>query len=76
MVKMPVRQPYCLERDAVFGNDLQNDVHIPTGINDDAFLGILIEQDGAVLLEWRDRNNARLQLSHIPYLLSERVRLL
>ncbi|MNU68742.1 hypothetical protein D3C71_581170 [compost metagenome] len=76
MVEMPVRQPYFLERDAVFSNDLKNDVHIPAGINDDALLGVLIEQDGAILLEWRDRNNARLQLSHILHLLSERLRLL
>ncbi|MOA01408.1 hypothetical protein D3C78_1208160 [compost metagenome] len=76
MVEMPVRQPDFLQRDAVFSHDLKNDVHIPAGINDDALLGVLIEQDGAILLEWRDRNNARLQLSHILHLLSERLRLL
>jgi hypothetical protein len=76
MVEMAVRQPYFLERDAVFSNYLKNDVHIPARIDDDAFLGILIKQDGTILLKWRDRNNPGLQLSHIPCLLSERSAIL
>ncbi len=73
MIEMSMGQPDFLEGDAVFSDDLKDDVHIAAGINDNTLFGILIEEDGAVLLERRDRNNARLQLSHIPCLLVRKI---
>ncbi len=64
MVDVTMGQPDFLQRQAVFMHDLQDGFHISAGIDDNPFLRILIEQNGAVLLEGGDGNDPRLQHTH------------
>jgi hypothetical protein len=48
----------------VCSDRLQDDRHIPAGINHDALFGLGIEQDRAVLLERCYRNNPGLEHAH------------
>ena len=64
VIQMTVSQPDLLQRQAVFPDDLQDRLHVAAGIDDDAFLGVLVEENGTILLERSDGDDTRLQHAH------------
>src|SRR5581483_8361532 len=59
MVDVAMGQPDLLDGDAGLGDSLANVGHIAAGIDHDRLPGRLTPQDGAVLLERRDRHDDR-----------------
>ncbi len=64
MVDMAVRQQDLLRRHAQLGQRFLDPAHVAAGINHRAEAGFLVPQDGAVLLERRDRDDGDLQFGH------------
>ena len=64
MVDMAVGDPDRRDGDAVVADRVEDAVDVAARIDDDAFLGLRVEQDRAVLLERRDRHDPGVQLSH------------
>ena len=59
MVNMAVRQPDLLDRDAGLLDRLQDLGNVPARVDHHGLLGRLVPDDGAVLLEQRDRHDHR-----------------
>ncbi len=64
MINMTMRDPDLFEIDAVLLDDLQNGRHVATRIDHHTFHRLVVEQNGAILLEWCHRNDTGLQLTH------------
>src|SRR5690606_23453761 len=70
MVDMPMRYPDRFDLDSVFLDRCHDLIDITTRINDHTLLRLVIKQDGTVLLERGDRNDARAKLAHLHLLFS------
>jgi hypothetical protein len=57
MVEMAVGQPDCLQRQGLAAQRGDDAVGVATGVDHDGAEGLLIPQDGAVLLERGDRDD-------------------
>ena len=64
MVDMAMRDPDRAGGDRIVLQHRQHLVDIAAGIDDDAVPVVHVEQDGAVLLEGRDRHDAGVELTH------------
>jgi hypothetical protein len=61
VVEVAMRQHDAFHGDAGLLDGVEDAVDVPTGVDDHGNLGRLIPQDGAILLEWRHRNDGAAQ---------------
>src|SRR5690606_21822867 len=64
MIDMAMREPDCLNGNAVLLDSGADTIDFATRIDDDSHLFGFIEEDGAILLERRDGNDARSHFTH------------
>src|SRR5690606_31434598 len=64
MVDMAMGEPDLLDPEAIAFDRVEDGLHIAAGIDHHTDLAVGIEQQRAILLEWRHRNDTGLQSTH------------
>ena len=65
VVDMAMRDPDLRDFELVVADRSEDAVDIAAGIDHHALPGHGVEQDGAILLEWGDRHDDGVELSHL-----------